>query len=447
MIAMSASAPSLDEGLLATGTKVGEYEIERLLGVGGMGEVYGARQPVIGKQVAIKVMSRDCSASPSNVERFVQEAKAVNAIGHPNIVDIFSFGRTEDGRCYFVMEWLPGQSLRHKIKQARLKPLEACEVLDGVLQALEAAHDHAIVHRDLKPDNIFCVSGRRAGVKLLDFGVAKLSGESFASKRASKTQTGTVVGTPSYMAPEQAAGAQVEAPADVYALGVVAFELATGRLPFEAESTVQIMAMHVCEPPPRPRDLAPMTREMDQLILDMLEKKPGDRPTAAQVRARLVDVRAAITSGVVERGEAPTLSLTPIPVEVVVPTTSDGWFAKPETIAAAATPVPEPRRRRRGMWIAIAAAVGAVAVVIAIASSSTRTPVAVAVPAATAAAAADAATAADAAAAAAAAADSAAAADAAAVPVIRPTRVRPPPASPPPPHKKKDVDAVQDPFQ
>src|ERR1700743_2642918 len=122
---MSASAQSLDEGLLAPGTVVGEYEIERLLGMGGMGEVYGARQPVIGKQVAIKVMSRDCSASPTNVQRFVDEAKAVCAIGHPNIVDIFSFGRTGDDRCYFVMEWLPGQSLRSRIKQQRLLPAQA----------------------------------------------------------------------------------------------------------------------------------------------------------------------------------------------------------------------------------------------------------------------------------------------------------------------------------
>ncbi|HET7132602.1 MAG TPA: protein kinase, partial [Gammaproteobacteria bacterium] len=138
--------PAEHDDTLAPGTMVGEYKLEQLLGRGGMGEVYGATHPVIGKRVAIKVMSRECSASPANVERFVHEAKAVNAIGHSNIVDIFSFGRTPDQRCYFVMEWLQGESLRARLARG-VPPLSfALDVLDAVLRALEAAHARGIIH-------------------------------------------------------------------------------------------------------------------------------------------------------------------------------------------------------------------------------------------------------------------------------------------------------------
>src|SRR5256885_8853096 len=162
---------------LAPGTQVGEFEVEALLGQGGMGEVYRARHPVIGKRVAIKVMNRACSAHPINVARFETEAKAVNSIGHPNIVDIFSYGRIADGRCYFAMELLVGESLRTRIDVNPLEPMQALDVLDVVLRALEAAHAAGIVHRDLKPGNIFIVAARDPEpqrVKLLDFGVAKL---------------------------------------------------------------------------------------------------------------------------------------------------------------------------------------------------------------------------------------------------------------------------------
>ncbi len=189
------------------------------------GEVYGAKHPVIGKRVAVKVMNRLCSANPLNVDRFVTEAKAVNAIGHSNIVDIFSFGRTEDGRCYFVMEWLIGESLRDRMDRQPLELPHALDVLDAVLRALEAAHATGIVHRDLKPDNIFLVAPRDPEperVKLLDFGIAKLvdDGAEVAATvpRSHRTSTGTVVGTPAYMAPEQAAGLPVKGPADVYSL-------------------------------------------------------------------------------------------------------------------------------------------------------------------------------------------------------------------------------------
>jgi serine/threonine-protein kinase len=296
--ALVEESETADGEALPPGTVVGEYRIERLLGHGGMGEVYGAHHPVIGKRVAIKVMNRACSVNPANVERFVQEAKAVNAIGHSNIVDIFSFGRTSDGRCYFVMEWLQGESLRTTLGNGPVELRRTYEILDEVLRALEAAHAAGIVHRDLKPDNIFLVKSRddHDRVKLLDFGIAKLAVDRTGA-RTSITQTGMVVGTPTHMSPEQASGGSVGPATDIYALGVVAFELATGKLPFTAESSVQLMAKHLDEPPPMPRSIRPIGLPFERLILDMLSKRPTDRPSATDVRKRLVSLREAPSDG------------------------------------------------------------------------------------------------------------------------------------------------------
>src|SRR5262245_27538496 len=165
---------------LTAGNVVGEYTIERKLGDGGMATVYGATHPLIGKKAAIKVMNAQLSLDAGLVERFTLEARAVNAIGHPNIVDVFSFGRLSDGRSYFVMEWLKGETLYDRLWERRLPLDEAVDILDQVCDALEAAHDKGIVHRDLKPANVFLVPvrGRRDLVKLLDFGVAKLIAQS-----------------------------------------------------------------------------------------------------------------------------------------------------------------------------------------------------------------------------------------------------------------------------
>ncbi len=300
-----------DDAPLAAGTQVGEYRIESLLGAGGMGEVYRARHPVIDKRVAIKIMSRHCSANPINVERFVHEAKAVNAIGHANIVDIFSFGH-HDGRCFFVMEWLRGESLRQRLDREAITAQRSYEILEAVLRALEAAHAAGIVHRDLKPDNIFLVAARDdepERVKLLDFGIAKLSDDG-TRQRGSKTQTGTVVGTPAYMAPEQAGGGVIEGPSDIYSLGVVAFEMAAGRVPFDGEATVQIMAAHVCEPPPLPSQFRDgIELRFEDLILAMLEKTPAVRPTTAEVRAVIRQLRGGriATSPPIGDVEVPSL--------------------------------------------------------------------------------------------------------------------------------------------
>jgi len=301
-------------GSLAPGALVGEYRIERLLGAGGMGEVYGASQPVIGKRVAIKVMSPHCSANPASVTRFVDEAKAVNAIGHPNIVDIFSFGRTDDDRCYFVMEWLAGESLRARMDRGRLELPHVLDILEAVLRALEAAHAAGIVHRDLKPDNIFLVAARDPEperVKLLDFGVAKLEEDASvgSASRSHRTETGTVVGTPSYMSPEQAGGRAVTGPSDIYSLGVVAFELVTGRLPFESDSGIRVMVKHMDEPPPRPSSITQLPAKVEQLVMDMLAKNAVDRPTATEACTRVRRLRDDAGEPIGVDTNAPTHSI------------------------------------------------------------------------------------------------------------------------------------------
>src|SRR5688572_4997098 len=199
----SSSLPMADEEHLASDTMLGEYRLEGLIGKGGMGFVYEALHPLIGKRAAVKVLRRELCREPLSVQRFVDEARIVNRIGHPNIVDVFAFGKTPDGRSYFVMEWLKGESLRARIARSPLGVDEIRGIVKSLASALSAAHEQGVIHRDLKPDNVFLVAapGPATVVKLLDFGVAKLV---TASHRIEQTASGAIIGTPQYIAPEQA---------------------------------------------------------------------------------------------------------------------------------------------------------------------------------------------------------------------------------------------------
>ncbi|HTM19471.1 MAG TPA: serine/threonine-protein kinase [Kofleriaceae bacterium] len=279
---------------LPPGTMVGEYRVEGKLGAGGMGVVFAATHPLIGKKAAVKVLKPELCASAAGVERFVQEARAVNQIGHPNIVDIFSFGTLADGRSYFVMEWLRGESLQGRIKRQPLSQAEALDILEAVCAALAAAHDKGIVHRDLKPENVFLVEvkDREPLVKLLDFGIAKLTGSE--DTRMEKTATGHLLGTPLYISPEQARGQSVDARADIYSLGAMAFEMLSGQPPFVGESAMDVVARHLNDPPPRLSSVAPrVPAGLSRLIGRMLEKERTERPTLAEVRAGFAEARAA----------------------------------------------------------------------------------------------------------------------------------------------------------
>jgi serine/threonine-protein kinase len=221
-VAITVPDGSPDPGL-PPGTRVGEYVVERQIGEGGMGKIFAASHPIIGKRVAIKLLNRMMSADRDIVNRFIQEAKSVNQIRHQNIVDIFAFSTLPDGQHYFVMELLDGESLAARIKRGRLPWLEAVDIWLQIASAIDAAHQQGIVHRDLKPDNVFiCMANERAFVKVLDFGIAKLLGDSHLGM--SVTSTGIPIGTPSYMSPEQAAGdARIDHRTDLYAFGVMMF--------------------------------------------------------------------------------------------------------------------------------------------------------------------------------------------------------------------------------
>lgn len=279
-------------GLLPPGASVGEYEIVKFLGSGAFGTVYHATHAVIGKQVALKVLSRELAGDPAIVARFVDEARAVNRIAHPNIVDIFGFGSLPDGRKYCVMELLVGETLGAFLKRrAPISLTEALPILTRIAAALDAAHTSSIVHRDLKPDNIFLCHERADSsgvaaldpkVKLLDFGIAQI-----ADGLHQKTGSQLRLGTPAYMSPEQCEGGSVDYRSDIYALGLVAFEMLTGHAAFEGANALQVALKQVSSTAPPPSSRLPeLSKRVDDAILQMLSKRAQDRPDSATAAIR-----------------------------------------------------------------------------------------------------------------------------------------------------------------
>ena len=266
----TAMVDGADDVLL--GQTVGAYRVAKLMGVGGMGRVYKGVHPSIGSRVAIKVLSRECADKPDLVERFFSEARAVNLIRHESIVNVLDLAQLPDGRPYIIMEYLDGAPLASMVEVGPLPLGSMCRLLGEALEALAAAHAKGIVHRDLKPDNIYVSQSGRP--KILDFGIAKLRPE----LGGSATQTGSLLGTPHYMSPEQAMGKQVDLRTDIYAMGVILFECATGRRPFIADSLFDLLRQHVDQQPPSPRSFRPdMPPALEQVILYALAKDPLQR--------------------------------------------------------------------------------------------------------------------------------------------------------------------------
>jgi len=255
---------------------VGSFRIQRLLGRGGMGTVYLGEHPIIGSRVAIKFLHESMCASPELVGRFYDEARAVNLIGHENIVGIYDLSVLPPGRYYIVMEYLDGLPLAALLRAGRVPPQVSIEILLQLADALRAAHGRGVVHRDLKPENVFLLKrhGRDNFVKLVDFGIAKLADR----QSGARTAAGMIVGTPEYMAPEQCENGRVDRRTDVYALGVMAYEIATGRLPFVGPSIPHILLAQLRDQPMPPRQVDPSVPiSLERIILKALAKKPEDR--------------------------------------------------------------------------------------------------------------------------------------------------------------------------
>ena len=267
------------------GTRINNYEVLSLIGEGGMGNVYLARHPLIGRGAAIKVLHLELATDRNLVERFFNEARAANAIRHPNIIDIIDVGLlpgTE--RPYLMMELLEGENLAARLARMGSLPVpQALDVARQTASALAAAHGKGIIHRDLKPENLFLVPhgslpGREV-VKVLDFGIAKLRSQMGDASKV-QTQTGMLMGTPPYMSPEQCRGltGEIDLRTDVYALGIILFEMLCGGPPFIAAGFGDLLVMHITQPPPPPRSRNPAVPEaLEAIILKALAKSPGER--------------------------------------------------------------------------------------------------------------------------------------------------------------------------
>ncbi len=281
------------------GKLLDRYQVVRKIGEGGMGSVYSVEHVMLRKRMAMKLLRAELSRNQELVTRFQNEAIAASRIGQENIVQVTDFGRTPEGLVYFVMEELQGFSLAEAIRREQgLSPARTLLIASQVCRALHAAHAVGIIHRDLKPENIVLTEkeGRGEFAKVLDFGISKVSEGVNSDEGGTQrlTQLGMIVGTPEYMSPEQAAGKVVDHRSDVYSLGVVLFEMLTGRLPFEGDNALQVLLKHQTEPAPAFEDMRPdrpVPAMLEVVVQRALAKKPQDRQQS--MSELLVDLQRA----------------------------------------------------------------------------------------------------------------------------------------------------------
>ncbi len=274
-------------GYLVPGAMVADrYRIERSLGEGGMGVVYLAEHVAMRKTVALKVLHADCSRNPEVVQRFEREAVAAASIDHEHVAAATDFGALPDGSFFLVLEYVSGHSLRTEVDRGALAPARAIGIMRGIVAGLAAAHARGIVHRDLKPENVMLTErgGNPDFVKVLDFGIAKLVEDADPTGPTSRplTRIGTIMGTPNYMSPEQAVGQPCDARADIYALGVVFYEMLTGACLYDGDP-IMVLAAHVTTPPPPlpPEVLAALGSHGQEIFDKLLAKSPDERYQSA----------------------------------------------------------------------------------------------------------------------------------------------------------------------
>jgi serine/threonine-protein kinase len=322
------------------GRVINNYEIKSVVAEGGMGTVYLAEHPFMGRRVAVKVLRGMYLEDKEMTTRFMNEARAANAIHHPNIVEMIDVGQLQDGPPYLMMEFLGGETLGARLsRENRLTEPEAIRIIDQAAAALEAAHAAGIIHRDLKPDNLFLVPPEPGGsglerVKIVDFGIAKLDNPAFGD---SARTTGVVLGTPNYMSPEQCRGTGIDHRTDIYALGAILYEMLCGKPPFVSQAQIDVMMMHVTKVPTSPRELFPLiSPHLESVALRALAKRPDDR------FASMSELRAALDPSVPSSGLA-------IPI--------DGSLTG--TPSPSVGPVPGRGRRAPWLWLAVVLGVGA----------------------------------------------------------------------------------------
>lgn len=303
------------------GTSVGPYVVEELRASGGFSIVYRGRHVESGETVAIKVLHRYLATSPKVQLRFQREVEAVRALNHPNIVAIRDVGELSPGRPYYAMEWLDGRTLDEEVYlRGRFSLSEVLEVLEGLCPALATAHEAGIIHRDLKASNVMLLPNAHGfAVKLVDFGIVKLLESADGYSESGLTTIGASLGTPQYMAPEQIMGGLVDSRTDIYSLGVLIFQLLTGRLPFNAPSAPELGELHLHATPPRPSSLAPVPQNADVVVRRCLDKNPDRRYQT--VSAVLEAMREADASARAEFGS---------PADAVQP---EGWLAGDTSVA------------------------------------------------------------------------------------------------------------------
>jgi serine/threonine protein kinase len=341
------SIPPVDTLL---GQTLGSFRVISLLGEGGMGRVYLAEHVLIGRRAAIKVLAAEVADNEDFVSRFFTEARAVNDIRHPNIVEVTDFG-TFGKLPFIVMELLDGETLEQRLMRVRmLDAASAARVVAQVAAAVGAGHDHGMVHRDLKPANIFLRNHPDYPdfVKVLDFGIAKLvANDRIVRNVQHHTEMGALIGTPAYMSPEQCLGdTHLDHRSDVYSLGVVLYQMVTGRLPFTSETAGRLIMSHVQEPPPPPQSINPaMSAAMSAVILRAMAKKPDQRFASMREFRDAILVSTPGVGGGQATYEGYSQALTPPPVAVTMPPISSTMLSSaPTTYSPTPTPAPSPSR-------------------------------------------------------------------------------------------------------